>query len=123
LNYNEVPKEKEKTFKRAEYIRELTLRFLSLENRQHLEGTKPLAESGFIKTGGALLNEKPESDDASKFSFYGSTLVCVASSKEEILELLNKDIYARSGVWDMESVSISSVFFLLRLYLHSGGQA
>ncbi|KAI1156331.1 hypothetical protein F4825DRAFT_446523 [Nemania diffusa] len=73
---------------------------------QHLAGTKPLAESGFIKTGGAILNEKPESDDASKYSFYGSTLVCVASSKEEILELLSKDIYTTSGVWDLDNVQI-----------------
>ncbi|TGJ82087.1 hypothetical protein E0Z10_g6664 [Xylaria hypoxylon] len=75
---------------------------------QHLAGTKPLVESGFIKTGGAIFNEKPESEDASKFSFYGSTLVCVASSKEEILELLSKDIYATTGVWDLDNQSISS---------------
>ncbi|KAI1420415.1 hypothetical protein F5Y12DRAFT_788307 [Xylaria sp. FL1777] len=74
---------------------------------QHLAGVKPLAESGFVKTGGAIFNEKPESDDASKFSFYGSTLVCVASSKEEILESLSKDIYATSGVWDLENAKFA----------------
>lgn len=81
---------------------------------QHLAGTKPLAESGFIKTGGAILNEKPESDDASKYSFYGSTLVCVASSKEEILELLSKDIYTTSGVWDLDNVQIWPAKFAFR---------
>ncbi|KAI0114510.1 hypothetical protein GGR51DRAFT_448766 [Nemania sp. FL0031] len=81
---------------------------------QHLAGTKPLAESGFIKTGGALLNEKPESEDASKFSFYGSTLVCVASSKEEILELLSKDIYTTSGVWDLDNIQIWPAKFAFR---------
>ncbi|KAI1126316.1 hypothetical protein F5Y10DRAFT_267203 [Nemania abortiva] len=81
---------------------------------QHLEGTRPLAASGFIKTGGALLNEKPENEDASKFSFYGSTLVCVASSKEEILELLSKDIYTTSGVWDLDSVQIWPAKFAFR---------
>ncbi|KAI1113025.1 hypothetical protein F5Y14DRAFT_452435 [Nemania sp. NC0429] len=55
---------------------------------------------------GALFNEKPESDDPSKFSFYGSSLICLASSKEEILELLSKDIYATSGVWDLDNVQI-----------------
>ncbi|KAI1188649.1 hypothetical protein F5B17DRAFT_394746 [Nemania serpens] len=73
---------------------------------QHLAGVKPLVESGFIKKGGAILNEKPESDDASKFSFYGSTLICVASSKEEVLEKLSKDIYTTSGVWDLDNVQI-----------------
>ncbi|KAI1331911.1 hypothetical protein F5Y16DRAFT_246995 [Xylariaceae sp. FL0255] len=72
----------------------------------HLEGTKPNVESGMFKTGGALLNEKPESSDPSTFSFYGSTLTCVASSKEEIIELLSKDIYAKTGVWDLEKVQI-----------------
>ncbi|KAI0536324.1 hypothetical protein GGR58DRAFT_398225 [Xylaria digitata] len=81
---------------------------------QHLAGTKPLAESGFIKTGGAIFNEKPESDDASKFSFYGSSLVCVASSKEEILELLRKDIYATSGVWDLDNAQIWPAKFAFR---------
>ncbi|KAI8633705.1 hypothetical protein F5Y19DRAFT_470949 [Xylariaceae sp. FL1651] len=81
---------------------------------KHLEGTKPLAESGFIKTGGALLNEKPEGDDASQFSFYGSTLVCVASSKEEIMELLSKDIYAQTGVWDLDNVQIWPAKFAFR---------
>ncbi|KAI0389601.1 hypothetical protein F5Y17DRAFT_448404 [Xylariaceae sp. FL0594] len=73
---------------------------------QHLGGIKPLAESGFIKRGGALLNEKPEGADASKFDFFGSTLVCVASSREEVMEQLSKDIYAKSGVWDLDNVQI-----------------
>ncbi|GAW12998.1 hypothetical protein ANO14919_023740 [Xylariales sp. No.14919] len=81
---------------------------------QHLAGTKPLAESGFIKTGGAIFNEKPETEDASKFSFYGSTLVCVASSKEEILERLSKDIYATSGVWDLDNAQIWPAKFAFR---------
>ncbi|RWA05843.1 hypothetical protein EKO27_g9267 [Xylaria grammica] len=58
------------------------------------------------KITGAIFNEKPETEDASKFSFYGSTLVCVASSKEEILERLSKDIYATSGVWDLDNAQI-----------------
>ncbi|KAI0913854.1 hypothetical protein F4824DRAFT_502887 [Ustulina deusta] len=81
---------------------------------QHLEGIKPLAESGSVKTGGAILNEKPESEDATKFSFYGSTLVCVASSREEVLELLSKDIYTTSGVWDLDNVQIWPAKFAFR---------
>lgn len=35
----------------------------------------------------------------------GSTVVAWASSKEEVLEILKKDIYATEGVWDLEKVS------------------
>ena len=48
----------------------------------------------------------PDSDDASKFDFYGSTLVVVAASREEVFDMLSRDIYATSGVWDMENVQI-----------------
>ncbi|KAI0153193.1 hypothetical protein GGR57DRAFT_502929 [Xylariaceae sp. FL1272] len=73
---------------------------------KHLAGTSPHVESGKFKTGGALLNSKPDSEDATKFSFYGSTLTCVASSRDEIIDLLSRDIYATSGVWDMDKVQI-----------------
>lgn len=32
-------------------------------------------------------------------------MVAYASSKEEVLEKLKKDIYAESGVWDFSKVS------------------
>jgi uncharacterized protein len=36
----------------------------------------------------------------------GSTLVCWAESKEQIIEELKKDIYTTSGVWDVDKVQI-----------------
>lgn len=30
--------------------------------------------------------------------------MCLASSKAEVLETLNQDIYAKTGVWDMDKV-------------------
>jgi uncharacterized protein YciI len=52
------------------------------------------------------LNEVPTSlSDPSTFSFAGSTIVMRASSREEIKEVLRKDVYATSGVWDVENVS------------------
>ncbi|KAI1494968.1 hypothetical protein F5X96DRAFT_665171 [Biscogniauxia mediterranea] len=77
------------------------------EYRKHFEGLTSLVESGTIKTGGAILNDKPESDDPSKFDWYGSTLVVVASSKEEVKQLLANDIYGTSGVWDVENAKIA----------------
>ncbi|KAI5927013.1 hypothetical protein F4810DRAFT_706971 [Camillea tinctor] len=73
---------------------------------KHFEGLKAHIESGIIKTGGAILNDKPESEDPSKFDWYGSTLVVVASSKEEVRQLLANDIYGTSGVWDVENAQI-----------------
>lgn len=55
---------------------------------------------------GALLNEAPTGDDPTKYSFAGSTIVVQAASREEIKEILRKDIYAKSGVWDVENVSL-----------------
>lgn len=70
---------------------------------------KDKLDGGIYKMGGALLDEVPQDDDASKFKFNGSTLVCIAESKEEILGWLNQDIYAQSGVWDVEKVRDSDV--------------
>lgn len=53
---------------------------------------------------GALLNEVPADDNAANFDFFGSTVVCKGESKEAVLEQLKKDIYATSGVWDVEKV-------------------
>ncbi|KXX81934.1 Protein YciI [Madurella mycetomatis] len=77
---------------------------------QHFAGLKPAMDSGLYQMGGAVLNEVPQGDDPSKFSFAGSTIVIVAESRDEIKEILKKDIYATSGVWDVENVGF---YFLL----------
>ncbi|OTA96387.1 hypothetical protein M434DRAFT_392823 [Hypoxylon sp. CO27-5] len=81
---------------------------------QHFEGLKPYIESQQFKTGGALLKDKPESDDPSKFDWYGSTIVLVAESKEEVKAILEKDIYTKSGVWDTENALIFAAKFAFR---------
>ncbi|KAI1466038.1 uncharacterized protein F4812DRAFT_461015 [Daldinia caldariorum] len=73
---------------------------------QHFEGIKKYVESGQLKTGGAVLNDKPESDDPAKFDWYGSTLILVAESKEEVKAILEQDVYTRSGVWDTDKALI-----------------
>ena len=47
---------------------------------------------------GALLDEVPAEGDALKIQ--GSAMLALASSKEEVLEQLKNDIYAKSDVWD-----------------------
>lgn len=65
---------------------------------------KPLETAANVEFPGALLTEVPKDDDPSSLRFAGSTLVCMAESKEEIIEMLKKDIYGESGVWDIEKV-------------------
>jgi hypothetical protein len=55
---------------------------------------------------GALLDEVPAEGDALKFK--GSAMVALASSKEEVLEQLKSDVYAKNGVWDFTKVRILS---------------
>ncbi|KAF4120030.1 uncharacterized protein GMORB2_3441 [Geosmithia morbida] len=55
---------------------------------------------------GALLKSVPKDDDPSSLDFLGSALVVNAESKEEILEMLRNDVYAKADVWDFEKVQI-----------------
>jgi hypothetical protein len=73
--------------------------------REHFKGLNPRIDSGEWKTGGAILKSVPKDDEVTSLDFAGSSIVVVAESKEQVLEELSKDIYARSGIWDMEKVS------------------
>ena len=56
---------------------------------------------------GAMLEKHPaEGEDA---LFKGSMIVYTGKSVEDIREAINGDIYARSGVWDLEKVQIIPV--------------
>lgn len=56
---------------------------------------------------GGLLEEVPKEGEGLKFQ--GSAMVALASSKEEVLEKLKSDIYAKSEVWDFSKVSLYMV--------------
>ena len=77
-----------------------------LPRRTHFKDLSARARSGTnqIRMGGALIHSVPKSDDPTTWDFAGSTIVMKASSREEVLEELKKDVYATSGVWDMEKV-------------------
>lgn len=68
-----------------------------------------------IRILGAILEEVPKDDEASSMKFIGSTLITTAESREEVIEILKKDIYTTSGVWDIEKVRHSRrySFFVL----------
>ncbi|ODM18677.1 hypothetical protein SI65_05294 [Aspergillus cristatus] len=70
----------------------------------HYEGIKPLVETGRLVVGGAMLEKHPaEGEDA---LFKGSMIVYTGESVEDVREAINGDIYAKSGVWDLEKVQI-----------------
>ncbi|KAH8911681.1 hypothetical protein BR93DRAFT_921654 [Coniochaeta sp. PMI_546] len=72
----------------------------------HFANLKPLIENGTFQMGGAVLTEVPADDEPSSLQFAGSTIIAVAESKEEVLEILKKDVYAQTGVWDVENTQI-----------------
>lgn len=53
---------------------------------------------------GAILQQVPQDDEPANFDFAGSSLVVEATSREEIVELLRRDVYAEK-VWDLDKVS------------------
>jgi uncharacterized protein len=55
-----------------------------------------------------LLEEVPKEGEQMKM--LGSAMVASASSKEELLEILKNDIYAKSEVWDFDKVSFDGSF-------------
>ncbi|QSZ31717.1 hypothetical protein DSL72_001284 [Monilinia vaccinii-corymbosi] len=69
---------------------------------KHFEDLKTGVESGFWKMAGAFLSEPPTGDSPLKFQ--GSCMIALASSKEEVIEVLKKDIYADNDVWDFSKV-------------------
>jgi hypothetical protein len=52
--------------------------------------------------------------DGESPSFKGSMMLAVAASEAEVRALLEKDVYATSGVWDMEKAQVIPVsgFFI-----------
>lgn len=60
------------------------------------------SESNFI---GATLDEPFQDGQPPKIN--GSCMIARASSKDEVIEELKKDIYTTAGIWDWEKVCIS----------------
>ncbi|EFX01283.1 hypothetical protein CMQ_6225 [Grosmannia clavigera kw1407] len=73
----------------------------------HLANTKPLRESGVLKSGGAIVDDIPSNPaDPTTYKFAGSTLTVVAESRNDVVDLIKKDIYTEKGVWDVEKAQI-----------------
>lgn len=73
-------------------------------DRKHKEGIKPLVEAGVVSLGGPTLASHPVEGEAPNIN--GSGLLVRGNSIEEIRAILEKDVYATNGVWDMTKVSL-----------------
>ena len=73
---------------------------------EHLEKVLPLADAGLVPFGGAFLSELPKEGEAPKLA--GSAMIAVGESREEVVEMLKKDVYTREGVWDWDKVGCLS---------------
>lgn len=74
---------------------------------QHLADIPAGVASGKVTTAGAIFNEIPQ--EGARPNFAGSVLTIVADTKEEVIEVLKGDVYAKQGVWDLNNVLIYPV--------------
>ncbi|UNI23730.1 hypothetical protein JDV02_009532 [Purpureocillium takamizusanense] len=70
----------------------------------HYEGIKPLISSGRLVAGGAMVESHPAKDELPGFK--GSAVVYTGDSVEEVRKIIHNDVYATSGVWDLEKTQI-----------------
>jgi len=69
----------------------------------HISNFLARADTGFWKLGGATLTEPPR--DAEPLAINGSAMMAHAATRDEVLEELKRDVYAKE-VWDLEKVQI-----------------
>ncbi|EQB48108.1 hypothetical protein CGLO_12684 [Colletotrichum gloeosporioides Cg-14] len=58
-----------------------------------------------LRALGALFEKHP-TEDATEACFWGSVVVYTAESPEDVKAIIENDVYATSGVWDLERVQI-----------------
>ncbi|KAK4610071.1 Derivative of benzaldehyde biosynthesis cluster protein C [Fulvia fulva] len=71
---------------------------------QHLEAIKPRVQAGTVVLGGASLDEPAK--EGSPMKINGSVMMAEADTEQEVREIIESDIYYRTGVWDKEKIRI-----------------
>lgn len=69
------------------------------ECSQHLEAIKPRLDQGAIVVGGATL------DESAGMKPNGSVIIACADTKEEVVKMMESDVYTQNKVWDLSKVS------------------
>ncbi|TKW52582.1 hypothetical protein CTA1_6802 [Colletotrichum tanaceti] len=63
-------------------------------NNTHLKDVEPFRDSSVWKMSGPIVHDLPANEEPSRrLNVIGSTNVCVAESKEGIMEMLKRDVY------------------------------
>ncbi|CRG85517.1 hypothetical protein PISL3812_02569 [Talaromyces islandicus] len=71
----------------------------------HIQNLTPLIESKALVAGGAMfVDAHPAPGETPQFR--GSAVIIQATSSKEALEILSKDVYVESGVWDLDNAQI-----------------
>ncbi|KAM0279878.1 hypothetical protein ACHAPQ_011758 [Fusarium lateritium] len=70
----------------------------------HYKGIQPLIASGKLPAGGAIFEKHPV--DGEPALFRGSVVVYTGDTEAEVRKIIENDIYATSGVWDLEKMQI-----------------
>lgn len=76
---------------------------------QHVAAIPAAVNDGTVTSVGAIYK------DVEKTQFAGSTFHMMAASKDEIIAFLKEDIYAKSGIWDLDSVVAHPVGIAARI--------
>lgn len=70
----------------------------------HLKNLTPRVEAGQVVFGGATLSSQPKEGEAPAFT--GSAMLVKANSEEEVRKIVEGDIYAEKGAWDLSKMTI-----------------
>ncbi|ERT00699.1 uncharacterized protein SPSK_08025 [Sporothrix schenckii 1099-18] len=79
---------------------------------EHLAGLAPRVESGAWTMGGATTAHPPIEGQQKPFN--GSCIVAHAATQDEVLAEIKKDIYATSGVWNLDKIIIQPLMTAFR---------
>ncbi|KAI0845067.1 hypothetical protein F5Y00DRAFT_265918 [Daldinia vernicosa] len=79
----------------------------------HIAHLKSLVESGTVVMSGPTLSAHPKTA-GEDLAINGSSVVVRANSEEEVRALINDDVYAKIGVWDLEKTTIIPIKCVVR---------
>lgn len=72
---------------------------------QHLQDIQSNISKGILTHGGALFTEPPK-DGEPLPKFAGSLVHVMAETRDEVVKILESDIYHKSGAWDTKNAVI-----------------
>ena len=71
---------------------------------QHLKDVTPKIEAGQMVFGGAMLSKQPKEGEQPDMT--GSVMIVKADSEQEVKDMLENDVYAKAGAWDVQNAKI-----------------